>query len=220
MADNISSLIPIDTGSLADSETLNNNFNYLNNKIINLALNINSVEKITNKGVANGYCPLDSNGSVPNSFLNNISTTINQQISSLSSQIATKAPLSNPTLTGTVKVPLTKLNNVTYTSYGPAIGVESIVKGASGYIKMGNGIIIQWGRQDSGGHSYNKKYSLPTAFSSNKYKVVANLYNTNDSDRVFFVIKTQETSYFYARAQGVEGGSGGTTACQWIAIGY
>lgn len=88
MADNISSLIPIDTGSLADSETLNNNFNYLNNKIINLALNINSVEKITNKGVANGYCPLDSNGSVPNSFLNNISTTINQQISSLNSQIS------------------------------------------------------------------------------------------------------------------------------------
>lgn len=213
MADNISSLTPIDTGSLADSETLNNNFNYLNNRIINLAQSINSVEKITNKGVANGYCPLDSNGSVPNSFLSNISTTINQQISSLNSQIATKAPLSNPTLTGTVKVP----NNA---AVGTAIATAAISKSASGYLKMGNGIIIQWGRQNSGGHSYNKKYSLPTAFSSTNYKVVANLYNTDDSDRVFFVIKTQATSYFYARAQGVEGGSGGTTACQWIAIGY
>jgi hypothetical protein len=142
-----------------------------------------------------------------------LTTNLNSQISSLNSQIATKAPLSNPTLTGTVKVP----NNA---AVGTAIATAAISKSASGYLKLGNGIIIQWGRQNSDGHSYNKKYSLPTAFSSTNYKVVANLYNTNDSDRVFFVIKTQATSYFYARAQGVEGGSSGTTACQWIAIGY
>lgn len=32
-----------------------------------------------------------------------LTSNLNQQISSLNSQIATKAPLSNPTLTGTVK---------------------------------------------------------------------------------------------------------------------
>ena len=45
-------------------------------------------------------------------------------------------------------------------------------KSKNGYVKLGNGIIIQWGRVDNVGGSTYSLVSLPTAFSNSDYTVI------------------------------------------------
>lgn len=198
-----SSLTPIAEGAVADSATLRNNFTYLDNRITNLASTVSSVEKITNKNKPNGYCGLDANSRISSSNMpSNYLDSVNSNISSINTQISSIN---------------TQMSNINSSKLSVA---KSGTSGDIGYVKFSNGLIVQWGKENSGGHSYNHKYTLATSFATKTYKVIANLYNTDNSDRVFYVIKTLEKSYFYARAQGVESGSGGTTACGWIAIGF
>lgn len=70
MADeDVSSLIPIEDGSLAKAKPLRQNFTYLDNRITAQASNISNKESMSRKGAPNGYCPLDNAGKVPASYL-------------------------------------------------------------------------------------------------------------------------------------------------------
>lgn len=134
-----------------------------------------------------------------------LTANLNSQISSLNSQIATKAPSSNPTLTGTVKVP----NNA---AVGTAIATAAISKSANGYLKMGNGIIIQWGASLTT-NTTNPKITFPIAFSTTNYFAMAYGRGAKNWDHTwgFKNNPTKTTCNFY-----IDSGD----AYQWIAIGY
>jgi hypothetical protein len=132
-----------------------------------------------------------------------LTTNLNSQISSLNSQIATKAPLSNPALTGTVKVP----NNA---AVGTAIATAAISKSGNGYLKMGNGIIIQWGTASV--PQGTTTVSFPTAFGSVARVCISKCTNSNNITEDWHLKSVSKTN-FVAR-------STETDNINWIAIGY
>ena len=139
-----------------------------------------------------------------------LTSNLNSQISSLNSQIATKAPLSNPTLTGTVKVP----NSATA---GTAIATAAISKSASGYVKLGNGIIIQWMNVGKAASNGIVTKTWATAFSNTNYVISRNInYNTTSTgsvpDREFAVYKKSASQFSYYAYD--------TFAEMFIAVGY
>lgn len=70
MADeDVSSLVPIEDGELAKAKPLRQNFKYLDDKITSQATSISNKESLSRKGAPNGYCPLDSSGKVPSTYL-------------------------------------------------------------------------------------------------------------------------------------------------------
>jgi hypothetical protein len=145
-----------------------------------------------------------------------LTNNLNSQISSLNSQIAAKAPSSNPTLTGTVKVP----NNA---AVGTAIATAAISKAGNGYVKFGNGIIIQWGRITMK-HRTVMTITFPTSFASTNYSVclTGERYTSTDKD------KTDDLCFTYnaisKTAVGIytydAGDNSYTAYVRWVAIGY
>ena len=91
-----------------------------------------------------------------------------------------------------------------------------INKAQSGYVKLGNGLIIQWGI-DTQTSSGNKTVNLPTAFSSATSYVVTpaqvNSTNTTFSVNIMVVSQTSTSFEWYSPASDVG-------AINWIAIGY
>ena len=139
-----------------------------------------------------------------------LTANLNQQISSLNSQITTKAPLSNPTLTGTVKVP----NNA---AVGTAVATAAISKSSSGYIKLGNGIIIQWMNVGKAASNGIVTKTWATAFSNKNYVVSRNInYNTTSTssvpDREFAAYKKSASQFSYYAYETYEE--------MFIAVGY
>jgi hypothetical protein len=74
--EDIQSLIVIEDGSNANAKPLRQNFNYLDNKINEKITYVANKESMSNKGGANGYCPLDSKAQVPLSNLGNITASL------------------------------------------------------------------------------------------------------------------------------------------------
>lgn len=132
-----------------------------------------------------------------------LTSNLNSQISSLNSQIATKAPLSSPTLTGTVKVP----NSATA---GTAIATAAISKSASGYIKMGNGIIIQWGTGTM--KNANTTITFPTPFASTARVCITKCTNSDGRTEDWWVKSVTKTNFVVRSSE--------TDGLHFIAIGY
>lgn len=99
---NISQLIPIVAKSIADAETLNANFQFLNDEIKKISLS--GLEKTVNKNQPNGYCGLDSNGKVPSNKVDNssIDTAISNINTSLSSKMDENASNASKTAKQTI----------------------------------------------------------------------------------------------------------------------
>lgn len=83
-------------------------------------------------------------------------------------------------------------------------------KAANGYFKLGNGLIVQWGRASAGG-----TVTLPAAFTSANYKVVLTRYNVNTKYHGGSYITAQYTTSFT-----FNGADANTEPHNWIAIGY
>lgn len=111
----------------------------------------------------------------------------------------------NKTFTGSVTVPNSS-------SPGTAIALADINKAASGFIKLGNGIIIQWGASLTA-NTTNPKVTFPTAFSTTNYFAMAYGRGTTHWDHTwgFKNSPTKTTCNFY-----IDNGDD----YQWIAIGY
>ena len=87
-------------------------------------------------------------------------------------------------------------------------------KAGNGYMKFGNGLIIQWGRSDA--TTATKVTTLPTAFTSANYRVVAQHEYLNGDAHHNITITAYTTTSFTMW-------SNSTTAnakFHWIAIGY
>lgn len=139
---------------------------------------------------------------------NNINTLSSQVVKIAGAQTVTgnKTFSGTSTFTGTIKVPNTATT-------GTAVSTQAISKSGNGYIKFGNGIIIQWGKNNVG--TGNTDITLPTAFTSTNYRVTA-------MDAAF-----REGTGF----QRISGGAYSTTKIRlcatsnptytcWLAIGY
>ena len=90
--------------------------------------------------------------------------TINNAVASCVKTSGNQTISGTKTFNGTVKVPNTATT-------GTAVSTQAISKSGNGYIKFGNGIIIQWGKNTVG--TGNTDITLPTAFTSTNYKVTA-----------------------------------------------
>lgn len=116
----------------------------------------------------------------------------------------------NKTFTGTTKVP----NSA---AVGTACSTADISKGTNGFVKFGNGIIIQWG-QFSSTNRTTTKVTLPTKFTKATYSVVYSQYGTAvlDTDWINSILTvSKHESYFEYRSNLEE-----KPKYQWLAIGY
>ena len=101
-------------------------------------------------------------------------------------------------------------------AFGSIVTTTGINKAQNGYVKLGNGIIIQWGWYKVN-NSANTTITFPTAFSGNStYAVSTDIYCSDNNRERPFTVKTKTASnitvYNYF--------SGGTNYCFIIAIGY
>lgn len=109
----------------------------------------------------------------------------------------------------------TQLNN--------RITTSAISKGQNGYVKLSNGIIIQWGSLSSS----NTSLTFPMAFSNTNYSinfftVITNQNNPNHHTwhSMCATKKTTGISNVRVGESGVEGTTSNNYAHNWIAIGY
>jgi hypothetical protein len=93
------------------------------------------------------------------------------------------------------------------TTAGSAIATKAISKGANGYLKLSNGVIIQWGRFST----EDPTITFPTAFSNTNYSVCCTENrDTTNADACCWDSKTTTTVKLYTQR----------TSGNWIAIGY
>jgi len=92
-------------------------------------------------------------------------------------------------------------------SLNSVITTTGIFKSANGYVKLGNGIIIQWGNAGGGG-----TITFPTPFSSDNFSVTATIKSANGTNDNDAITGKRTTSFDFHNYSG-----GG---CLWIAIGY
>ena len=116
-------------------------------------------------------------------------------------------------------------NNVVYTTCPASARTNSIVtttgisKGSSGYVKLGNGMIIQWGSRSGIGTDSTRTITFPTAFSNTNYAFVdCAIINAKTGNSVSSAcIRTNsKTTTSVVLIQDTWADSGG----QWLAIGY
>lgn len=89
-------------------------------------------------------------------------------------------------------------------------GFSTFSKSQNGYVKLGNGIIIQWGRNSvtaSGGQTI----TLPTAFTNNNYKVISADESSDGYGQLGITARTTTNFTFNPNWPGTY---------SWIAIGY
>lgn len=121
-----------------------------------------------------------------------------------------------------VRVAIDNNNNLFATAPGSDIvnsivTTEGISKGANGYVKLGNGIIIQWGITPSAINADSSvTITLPTAFTSSNYSVsVCQNGTMQTGGEGIDGVDTKTTTSFT-----LNHGADGSYNYMWIAIGY
>lgn len=162
----------------------------------------------TGKGIINGKENVNNKTSVIDSSSTNIqypsAKAVYTVTSGLSTQVDSKANADLDNLSG---IGLAKL--------GKDKIVNTHINGASGYIELSNGAIIQWGRW-SGGDAVNINVFYPKPFTTANISVIysKNAYNPG-AERPDGGLINVTSTYFTVTQNGGSGGLGG-----WIAIGY
>ena len=117
-----------------------------------------------------------------------------------------------------------KQNGTSYVQAPASDEVNSVVttinksKSENGYYKLGNGLIIQWGRYPSYVSPDPQSVTFPTPFTSTNYKAVCTYFRTGgdvDSGKDHINVDTQLTTGFTFRMSDT-----GAYGVNWIAIGY
>lgn len=95
------------------------------------------------------------------------------------------------------------------------VGLATISKGANGYCKFTNGLIIQWGKVSSA--SSSTAVTLPTAFSGTNYSVtITSIGNSGVYQRLISADTAKTSTKFTTYASG----GASSDAFHWLAIGY
>ena len=115
----------------------------------------------------------------------------------------------------------------TKSSYAPpSDAVDSIVtttginKSENGYVKLGNGLIVQWGTATC--NSGNNNVSFPTAFSNTNYRIVSNLISSSNNLGAGAAnsIYNKSTTGCIIQVRAFPGVGIGAASSEWLAIGY
>lgn len=113
-------------------------------------------------------------------------------------------------------------SNGSFYSYLPAcdmansiVTTTAISRARNGYVKLGNGIIIQWGLATTASGTGTKQVTLPTAFSNTNYEVVVTGVQTSYSNDYVGAVEVQSQT-----SLGFTIYSCGYSQARWIAIGY
>lgn len=124
-------------------------------------------------------------------------------------------PLAGGTMTGALTLsgaPTADLQAATKGYVDTAVsgvdGVKSSLLAKNGYIKFGNGVLVQWG-----GCTRSTTVSFPIPFSSTNYSVVVTPTGNNDSGYQNTRIPTKAQDSFYVAGANWNDGN-------WVAIGY
>lgn len=110
------------------------------------------------------------------------------------------------TFTGVTKVP----NSA---AVGTAVSTAAISKAANGYVKFGNGIIIQWGHWACSKEGGTGTVTLPTSFSGTNYGITTTHVRGDVGDRCYPIFTKITKSNFNWKADS-------SSTNYWIAIGY
>ena len=95
---------------------------------------------------------------------------------------------------------------------GSIVVNSAISKTRNGYVKLGNGIIIQWGNHNRG---TSNTVNLPTAFTSTDYSVV---FSGEGNNRYSWSTSKTTTTFTFNSADDATTNNDGVA--QWIAVGY
>ncbi len=105
-------------------------------------------------------------------------------------------------------------------NYESIVTTLGINKASNGYVKLGNGIILQWGVTSAPANSTSVTVTLPTSFSNTNYKVVANA-NAGSGyvvTHACIFVQVASASQFILSHQNPYSGS--ALSRWWFAIGY
>lgn len=97
------------------------------------------------------------------------------------------------------------------------VTTEDISKGGSGFVKLGNGIIIQWGNVSISSYDATGTITFPTAFSGTGYSFASAGYRASDGQGSLILNSHTASSVKYRIAAG---SSNYANIFYWIAIGY
>ncbi len=152
------------------------------------------------------------NMEVKDSFRSVDYNDFNNQVEIVTNNLNKYLPLAGGKLTGVAY-------GVASAAVNSLLTTGEIKKAATGYLKLGNGIILQWGVTSSISAYGKIRVTLPKAFSNTTYFAIADsLGRENCEDNMN--IKSKATSSFEIYA--TESGGGGYIAApaMWFAIGY
>lgn len=171
----------IEYGSKASSEVLNNNFNYLD-------------EKIT----------------TTNQKLETVDSQIQSAISSSKSSTDASISSLNTTLTNTLNSKVTSLQNSINSVKSTANGKLSASKG-SYWVKFSNNLIVQWGEYTRDKKDYGTyTYTFPTPFTGTSYSIAASAtyqQYAGDKGSSFAIITKNKTNFTYRNGFEQAGGT-------------
>lgn len=133
-----------------------------------------------------------------------------------------KAPLADPTLTGTVTIPTAATTSNATVAASTAFVRNAIntlfdgsVVSSSGYQKFHNGIVVQWGEDATHGTANTpSSTSYLLAFDSGPFALVATPYSSASPNTTLFCAWNHSTTAFQHKA------AVSSLVFRWIAIGF
>lgn len=94
----------------------------------------------------------------------------------------------------------------------------AVNRSSNGYLKLGNGLLLQWGINSAAGYNNTTTVNFPTAFVDTAYTIQCTAVDGNNNySRTAYVMDAQ-TTYFKARGA-QNGGTSETVAFRWFALG-
>ena len=118
---------------------------------------------------------------------------------------------SNQTIAG-IKTFSSRIMAAAATNNGSAITTTALSKTQNGYVKLGNGIIIQWGH--SSGFGTDTVVTLPTPFSNANYSIVPTVLSSTAYGYPTYIKAHTATNFTGKR------NDGNKPEMLWVAIGY
>ena len=121
---------------------------------------------------------------------------------------------------GQLRANCTRLMVPNSVTVGSAIATAAISKGANGYVKLGNGIIIQWGYFSNSSYTQTGTVSLPIAFSNANYALTFGSFRLGQVGygQGYIVVNSITSTNFVYRLY--SGSDFFANQARWIAIGY
>ena len=99
------------------------------------------------------------------------------------------------------------------------VTTTGISKASNGYVKLGNGMIIQWGSASAAPYSGSSTITLPLAMNNTNYSVVVSPVDSTDNYLRSVFVRSKTTTNFVAR--GAFNGTGAATVTfNFVVIGY